>query len=316
MTGTGFNNGEDLQIVRYEPGQFYKVHHDQNTAVWAPQGPRVLTFFMYLNTPEGGGETWFPQARADDLARSPLDLGEAWLRWVAECAVKHAHGATPPPPGCSSRPLSRGGSGTGSPPPPPSQVRGVDGSQGVMVQPKLGSAILWPSTLDQQPMDADHRTNHEARAVTQGIKYGSNMWIHQARSPPISADLRLTSSLSPPGLARSAPICPDPHAPVRLQDAVGARVPAHVRQHYGRGAPRPTPPRVGHCCPSSSPPRPRRSPCRRPATRSTRSWWRVMFPSTQAAEEHASGERRDVQTERCAVGMVCPAGEWHGLFCV
>ena len=67
MTGTGFNNGEDLQIVRYEPGQFYKVHHDQNTAVWAPQGPRVLTFFMYLNTPEGGGETWFPQARADDL---------------------------------------------------------------------------------------------------------------------------------------------------------------------------------------------------------------------------------------------------------
>ena len=83
--------------------------------------------------------------------------------------------------------LKPGGSGTGSPPPPPSQVRGVDGSQGVMVQPKLGSAILWPSTLDQRPMDADHRTNHEARAVTQGIKYGSNMWIHQARSPPISA---------------------------------------------------------------------------------------------------------------------------------
>ena len=25
------------QVVRYEPGQFYKVHHDQNTAVWAPQ---------------------------------------------------------------------------------------------------------------------------------------------------------------------------------------------------------------------------------------------------------------------------------------
>jgi hypothetical protein len=25
LTGTAFNNGEDLQIVRYEPGQFYKV---------------------------------------------------------------------------------------------------------------------------------------------------------------------------------------------------------------------------------------------------------------------------------------------------
>jgi hypothetical protein len=110
-----YNNGEDLQIVRYEPGQFYRRyrptaptpnpwsfahpnpvvfvfahpnpwsfarpnkcvsafpllceagasticerplcvrpllsrrHHDQNTAVWAPQGPRVLTFFMYTN---------------------------------------------------------------------------------------------------------------------------------------------------------------------------------------------------------------------------------------------------------------------------
>ena len=41
LTGTHFDNGEDIQIVRYEPGQFYRVHHDQNTAVWAPQGPRL-----------------------------------------------------------------------------------------------------------------------------------------------------------------------------------------------------------------------------------------------------------------------------------
>ena len=119
VTGTNFDNGEDIQIVRYEPGQFYKVHHDQNTAVWAPQGPRVLTFFMYLNTPEGGGETWFPQ------------------------------------------------------------VTNVNGSRGIMVQPKAGSAILWPSTLDAAPMHADHRTNHAAQPVTQGIKFAANMWIHQ-----------------------------------------------------------------------------------------------------------------------------------------
>ena len=42
VTGTPYDNGEDLQVVRYEPGQFYKRHHDQNTAIWAPQGPRVL----------------------------------------------------------------------------------------------------------------------------------------------------------------------------------------------------------------------------------------------------------------------------------
>ena len=55
VTGTNFDNGEDIQIVRYEPGQFYKVHHDQNTAVWAPQGPRVLTFFMYAHLGLGLG---------------------------------------------------------------------------------------------------------------------------------------------------------------------------------------------------------------------------------------------------------------------
>ena len=66
LTGTPFDNGEDLQVVRYEPGQFYRVHHDQNTAVWAPQGPRVLTFFMYLNDPEEGGETAFPRISSPD----------------------------------------------------------------------------------------------------------------------------------------------------------------------------------------------------------------------------------------------------------
>ena len=47
------------------------------------------------------------------------------------------------------------------------------------VQPKLGSAILWPSVHDARPMEADMRTDHEAMPVHKGIKYGANMWIHQ-----------------------------------------------------------------------------------------------------------------------------------------
>lgn len=120
VTGTSYDNGEDLQVVRYEPGQFYRRHHDQNTAVWTPQGPRVLTFFMYLNDPESGGETRFPSIPAPD-----------------------------------------GSAG------------------GLTVSPKLGEAILWPSTLDDEPMAADSRTDHEAMPVHAGIKYGANMWIHQ-----------------------------------------------------------------------------------------------------------------------------------------
>jgi prolyl 4-hydroxylase len=92
-------------VVRYEPNQFYKRHHDQNTALWTPQGPRVLTFFIYLNDPEAGGETHFPS---------------------------------------------------------------ING--GLMVTPKRGDAILWPSVHDERPMEADQRTDHEAMPVHRGIK--------------------------------------------------------------------------------------------------------------------------------------------------
>jgi len=54
-------NGEFMQIVRYGEGQFYREHHDQNSASWSPQGVRVFTFFMYLNNVPEGGETAFRQ---------------------------------------------------------------------------------------------------------------------------------------------------------------------------------------------------------------------------------------------------------------
>ena len=36
-----------------------QVHHDQNSAPFTPQGARLYTFFLYLNTPEAGGGTRF-----------------------------------------------------------------------------------------------------------------------------------------------------------------------------------------------------------------------------------------------------------------
>ncbi len=52
-------NFEPFQVVKYEKGQFYRQHHDQNTGHFAPQGSRIYTFFMYLSTPEAGGGTKF-----------------------------------------------------------------------------------------------------------------------------------------------------------------------------------------------------------------------------------------------------------------
>ena len=47
-----------------------------------------------------------------------------------------------------------------------------------IVKPKKGKALLWPSTLSENPEQQDIRTMHEARPVVKGIKFAANSWIH------------------------------------------------------------------------------------------------------------------------------------------
>lgn len=60
-------NGEGLQILHYGPGAEYKPHHDYfdpaqpgSPTILKRGGQRVGTLVMYLNTPEKGGATTFP----------------------------------------------------------------------------------------------------------------------------------------------------------------------------------------------------------------------------------------------------------------
>ncbi|KAL7538279.1 hypothetical protein ACHAXR_008444 [Thalassiosira sp. AJA248-18] len=112
LTGTTVNHSEYLQLLRYEPGQYYEQHHDYiEYQEGLPCGVRMLTLFLYLNDVEEGGGTNFPL----------LDI---------------------------------------------------------TVQPKKGSALLWPSVIDENIEKKDFRTDHEALPVSKGIKYGANAWIH------------------------------------------------------------------------------------------------------------------------------------------
>jgi prolyl 4-hydroxylase len=107
VTGTKVENSEYLQMLQYEPGQYYRQHHDYIPHHFGmPCGVRILTLFIYLNDVEEGGGTSFPLA----------DL---------------------------------------------------------VVQPKKGNAVLWPSVLDDKPERKDGRTDHEALPVLSGIKYVS-----------------------------------------------------------------------------------------------------------------------------------------------
>jgi len=49
---------------------------------------------------------------------------------------------------------------------------------GITIQPKMGKAVIWPSVLDENPLEVDTRTNHGALPVLKGRKYGSNVWVH------------------------------------------------------------------------------------------------------------------------------------------
>ncbi len=48
----------------------------------------------------------------------------------------------------------------------------------ITVMPKKGRALLWPSTLNAEPMVKDARTSHQAMDVIEGTKFATNGWVH------------------------------------------------------------------------------------------------------------------------------------------
>jgi len=108
-------NGEGLQILRYRPGAEYRPHHDYfdpqhagTARILERGGQRVGTLVVYLNTPQGGGATTFPDVglevapvrgnavffsydRAHPDTRTlhggaPVTAGEKWVatKWLRE----------------------------------------------------------------------------------------------------------------------------------------------------------------------------------------------------------------------------------------
>ena len=59
VTGVPVSHSEHVQVLHYDPGDFYRQHHDQNAHPRSPWGPRLFTFFLYLNDVERGGGTRF-----------------------------------------------------------------------------------------------------------------------------------------------------------------------------------------------------------------------------------------------------------------
>lgn len=93
-------NGEGVQVLRYRPGAEYKPHHDYfdpvhpgTARVLERGGQRVGTVVMYLNTPEGGGATTFPEV---GLAVAPVKGNAVFFAYDrAHASTKTLHGGAP-----------------------------------------------------------------------------------------------------------------------------------------------------------------------------------------------------------------------------
>jgi prolyl 4-hydroxylase len=95
---------EDLQVVRYEPGTFYREHHDsccddsQGCIDFEKDGgQRLATLLVYLNNDFTDGETHFPKL---DL-KMKAEPGSAILfrpmgRDECKCHPKALHAGLPP----------------------------------------------------------------------------------------------------------------------------------------------------------------------------------------------------------------------------
>ncbi len=93
-------HGEGLQILRYRPGAEYRPHHDYfdpkhpgTARILQRGGQRVATLVMYLNTPEGGGATTFPDV---GLEVAPVRGNAVFFSYDrAHVVTKTLHGGAP-----------------------------------------------------------------------------------------------------------------------------------------------------------------------------------------------------------------------------
>ncbi|KAL3507179.1 hypothetical protein ACH5RR_032561, partial [Cinchona calisaya] len=63
-------NGELIQVLRYEKKEFYRPHHDYFSDAFNLKrgGQRVATMLMYLSDDVDGGETYFPMAGSGECS--------------------------------------------------------------------------------------------------------------------------------------------------------------------------------------------------------------------------------------------------------
>lgn len=155
VVGIPVFQGERVQLLHYEVGQYYKPHTDY----FVQENDRAATVLMYLSDVEEGGDTNFPQGRG---TREYRQRHGEYLSQPSSCAglegVRQAIGGE----------ADQGGGGP----------RAAKGTQTCRVRPEKGSALIF---WDVGPgyNQFDMFSLHEGCAVVRGDKWSSTIWIRQ-----------------------------------------------------------------------------------------------------------------------------------------
>jgi len=155
VTGFSVQNQEYYQILRYETGQEYQAHSDWiEQQKYQPSGPRMFTFFLYLNEVEegGGGSTWFPQATTNVTTPADTFSVHSYYDEYNQVAAREAGALSP---------------------------SAKFKANGFRARPQLGSAIMWPNADLDNVYRQHPKTLHAAEPLQPGhTKWSANAWIH------------------------------------------------------------------------------------------------------------------------------------------
>jgi prolyl 4-hydroxylase len=142
-------NTENLQVVRYEPGEFYAEHYDwsQNRMPWS----RYITLLLYLN----------------DFANQTSSASIA-----ADGSSSFSHDTTGDEDGDDGR-LHEGGE---------TAFFRANNGKGLAIHPGQGSAVLFYNLLEDG--NGDEMTLHASLPVKRGVKWLANLWVWDPSVPP------------------------------------------------------------------------------------------------------------------------------------
>jgi hypothetical protein len=179
-TGFSYKNMEYYQILRYDGPQEYQAHTDWiEQQKGQPSGPRIFTFFLYLNNVEqqNGGATWFPQA-VNSTKNTPA-LGSGAGGGGASSSI------VPRQPTYSKaydfKEINLYYQKYNTPKGRETLAKPKDyfADMGVRVQPTQGSAVMWPNVDLDNVFKQNPGTLHAAEELIEGsLKWSANAWIH------------------------------------------------------------------------------------------------------------------------------------------